>query len=84
MKTINQNKAFGIALAKFRKEKKWSQELLGFESGLTRAYISLLERGQRSPTLNSIFRIASALNVGVEEVIEKTLNELSANNNTTQ
>ena len=83
MKTKNHNKAFGIALAKLRKEKQWSQEFLGFESALTRTFISLLERGQRSPTLNTIFRIASALNIGVDEVIRKTLNELSANTHST-
>lgn len=83
MKTTNHNKAFGIALAKLRKEKHWSQEYLSFESDLTRTYISLLERGQRSPTLNTIFQIASALNVGVDEVVRQTLNELSANTHNT-
>lgn len=77
MKTKNLNQAFGTALTKFRTRRTWSQEHLGFESELTRTYISLLERGKRSPTLNTIFRLAAALDVDADEVIRQTLIELN-------
>ena len=60
------NDAFGKALTMLRKERGWTQAFLGFESDLTRNYIALLEGGKRSPTLNTISRIAGAL--GIDEV----------------
>lgn len=62
MKTGN-NKAFGIVLRQLRNENKWSQEHLGFEAELTRAYISLLERGLRSPTLDTLISLCGALGI---------------------
>lgn len=77
MKKANLNKAFGRALAKLRKNKSWSQEFLSFEAHVTRSYISLLERGEKSPTLNTISLLATALRVGEAELIRLTLEELS-------
>lgn len=57
------NKAFGKALRELRIEKRWSQEHLGFEAELTRAYISLLERGLRSPTLDTLISLCGAFGI---------------------
>jgi len=54
---------FGQALAKFRIRKGLSQEELGFQAGVHRTYVSQIERGLKSPTLNTIVRIARALNM---------------------
>ena len=59
------NKAFGNVLRKLRKGKKFSQEYLGFEACLTRAYISLLERGLRSPTLDTLMALCAPLGVSL-------------------
>lgn len=59
----NHNKAFGCVLRKFRKQKLMTQEALAFESGLDRTYISLLERGERSPTLDTIMAVCTALQI---------------------
>lgn len=56
-------KAFGQSLQQVRKEKKMSQEELGMKSGFHRTYISLLERGQKSPSLRTLFGLAAALEV---------------------
>jgi transcriptional regulator with XRE-family HTH domain len=45
--------AFGKVLKEIRQEHSLSQEELGFESGCHRTYISLLERGRKSPSLNT-------------------------------
>ena len=45
-----------------------SQETLAFEAGLDRTYISLLELGRRSPTLDTMFSIAHALNISLTEL----------------
>ncbi|CAN7779973.1 helix-turn-helix transcriptional regulator [Cupriavidus necator] len=76
MKSLKLNAAFGKALAKLRRERGWTQEFLSFECNLTRNYISLLERGERSPTLNTIASLAEALKVGEEELVKMTLEEL--------
>jgi len=55
--------AFGQVLREFRKERKLSQEKLGFESGLDRTFISHIERGQKQPTLLTIFQLSKALKI---------------------
>jgi transcriptional regulator with XRE-family HTH domain len=55
--------AFGTTLRAVRQGRKLSQEELGFASGYHRTYISLLERGQKSPSLNTIFKLAAALKI---------------------
>ncbi|KUM04286.1 helix-turn-helix domain-containing protein [Chromobacterium subtsugae] len=57
------NIAFGIVLRDLRKQKGYSQEALGFEANLARNYISLMELGQRSPTLDTLTALCSALDI---------------------
>lgn len=59
------NNAFGKVLRKLRTEKNISQEYLGFEADLTRAYISLLERGLRSPTIDTQIALCGPLRVSL-------------------
>jgi transcriptional regulator with XRE-family HTH domain len=70
--------AFGKALQKLRKEKGYSQETLALSCGLDRTFISLLERGERQPSLTTIFTIADELGTypsdmvaSVEKMIRK-------------
>lgn len=62
-------RAFGIVLRRLREENKLTQETLGFEAGLDRTYISLLERGIYSPTLESLAMICAALNTSLTVVV---------------
>jgi transcriptional regulator with XRE-family HTH domain len=64
-------KAFGIALHCLRQDCGLSQEDLGFKSGYHRTYISLLERGKKSPSLQTIFRLSEALNIDPSELIKQ-------------
>jgi transcriptional regulator with XRE-family HTH domain len=63
------DKIFGKALAQFRIHKGLSQEELGFQAGVHRTYVSQIERGLKSPTLNTIVRIARALNIPAEKLV---------------
>ena len=65
-------KSFGQALRQLRLERGMSQEELGFASGYHRTYISLLERGKKSPSLQTIFQLAKALMEPSKVTIEKT------------
>jgi len=62
---------FGQVLRQFRRERGLSQEDLAFESGYHRTYISLLERGKKSPSLKTIFQLAIALNIQPSEIIDR-------------
>jgi len=64
-------KSFGQVLRQLREEHGLSQEELGLESGYHRTYISLLERGQKNPSLQTIFQLAKALNVEPSEIVER-------------
>jgi len=57
------NVAFGKTLRALRRERRLSQEALAFDSGLNRTYVSLLELGTRSPTLNTMVALCLALNL---------------------
>jgi DNA polymerase V len=48
---------------------KLSQEELALESGLDRTYVSMLERGIKSPTLTTVVALAEALDVPPEFLV---------------
>ncbi|MBE9498252.1 helix-turn-helix transcriptional regulator [Streptomyces sp. GKU 257-1] len=60
---------FGLAVRAVRMELGWSQERLSVESGLDRTYVSGLERGRRNPALQTLVRLADALDVPLSELL---------------
>lgn len=64
-------RVFGQVLQELRRARGLSQEQLGFESGCHRTYVSMLERGKKSPSLNMIFRVATALKIKPSEIIRR-------------
>jgi transcriptional regulator with XRE-family HTH domain len=48
-----------------------TQEQLSFQAGLSRPYISELERNIKSPTVDTLFRICDALDVSAVSIIKK-------------
>lgn len=75
------NIAFGQYLKEIRSYRGLSQEELGFQCGLHRTYISLLERGLKSPTLESIFKICGTLKIPVDQFICGLLKNVSNKDN---
>jgi len=63
------SKAFGLAVRKLRIAKDLTQEELGFESGLTRAYISSIELDQKLPSITTIAKLAQALELSLSELM---------------
>ncbi len=55
------NKIFGEQLRSVRKAAHLTQEELAFRANLDRTYISLLERGLKSPTLTTFFQLCRVL-----------------------
>ena len=54
---------FAVNLKGERLRKRLSQEELAAKAGLSVSYISMLERGQRTPPLDTLESLASALSV---------------------
>lgn len=57
------NKAFGLRIRNLRKKKSLSQEDLADRAGLHPTYVGGVERGERNPSLESILKIARALEI---------------------
>ncbi len=55
----------GRAVRERRLELGWSQKVLGERAGLRRPYISDVERGTRNVSLDSICKLAEALDVSL-------------------
>jgi transcriptional regulator with XRE-family HTH domain len=65
-------RAFGVTLRAARHKKGLSQDKLSELCDFDRTYPSMLERGLRSPTLATVFRIANALEVEPTVVVGDT------------
>jgi len=60
---------FGQVLRDLRKRVGLTQEQLGFEAELERNYISMLERGERQPTLTTLMKLARPLNRKASQLV---------------
>lgn len=58
----------GKAIAHFRKKKNISQEVLSGLSDIGRTHLSAIERGERKPTLETLYRISTALEVKMSDI----------------
>ena len=54
---------FAANIQRLRAKKKLSQKALADKVGISVSYVSMLERGQRSPPLETIEKMAKALGV---------------------
>jgi transcriptional regulator with XRE-family HTH domain len=64
------NKKVGLKIRKIRQKKGWSQEKLAFETGLHRAYIGHIERGEKNIGLINLEKISKALGVKLFELVK--------------
>ncbi len=62
---------FAANLQKLRHQRKLTQEALAAKAGISVAYVSMLERGERTPPLETIDRLAKALKVPAISMLEK-------------
>jgi transcriptional regulator with XRE-family HTH domain len=68
---MNIEQVFGLVLKEVRNQKNISQSELANLAELDRTYISLLERGLRQPTIETVFKLAEALNLKASTIIQK-------------
>jgi transcriptional regulator with XRE-family HTH domain len=66
---MDMRKLVGRNLKRVRQEKGLTQEQLADLSGFSQQYISGLEQGRRSPTVVSLYELATALDVSHMELV---------------
>lgn len=65
----NINKRFGRSVADLRLKVGLTQEELADRCYVHRTYIGAIERGEKSPTLNTIEKIATGLRIEIKDLI---------------
>ncbi|HSX86346.1 MAG TPA: helix-turn-helix transcriptional regulator [Cellvibrio sp.] len=63
---------FGRAVKQLRGEHRYSQEVLADRASLNRTYLGEIERGVAVPSLATIAKIASALNLSASELVARS------------
>lgn len=63
------SKVVGEVLANLRKTKGLSQEIVSGLADIGRTHLSAIERGERKPTLETLYRISNALNMKMSDVV---------------
>ncbi len=63
--------AFGRAIREIRVDRGLSQEEVGLRSEVARAYYGKVERGQASPTFETIVKVASGLEVPAADIVAR-------------
>ena len=69
-------KKVGKTIAYFRNEKGVSQEVLSGLADIGRSHLSAIERGERKPTLETLYRICTALDIKMSTIILKLEEDL--------
>jgi transcriptional regulator with XRE-family HTH domain len=74
----------GKVIQRIREQKGISQEVLSGFADIGRTHLSMLERGLRKPTLDTLFKISNALNVKASEIVKEIEIEMMKNKGLTQ
>lgn len=66
----------GNVIAGFRKKKGISQEVLSGLANIGRTHLSAIERGERKPTLETLYRLSCAMDVKMSEIVKSIEDEI--------
>ncbi len=69
-------KIVGETIAYFRQNKGLSQEVVSGLAGIGRSHLSAIERGERKPTLETLYRICVALDVTMTDIVSEIENRI--------
>ena len=62
-------KIVGNVIAEYRKKKGISQEVLSGLADIGRTHLSAIERGDRKPTLETLYRICCAMDIPMNQLV---------------
>jgi XRE family transcriptional regulator, regulator of sulfur utilization len=71
-------KAFGEVVRELRLKGNTAQEALALAAEMDRSYMGRVERGEKQPSLDLVFRIAVALEISPERLVQLVRVRLSA------
>jgi transcriptional regulator with XRE-family HTH domain len=63
-------KFLGQRLRVLRKQRGWSQEKLGARAGLSGKFIGEVERGEKSISVDSLYRVSLALDIPLRDLTD--------------
>ena len=63
------SKIVGEVIADLRKKKGISQEVLSGLADIGRTHLSAIERGELKPTLETLYRISTAMDIKMSDII---------------
>ena len=69
-------KAFGVVISKLRVEKGLTQERMSGLAGIARSHLVALENGEKTVKLDTMWRIADALEIKPSELIRRIEGEM--------
>ena len=65
----------GTSLREWRTRRQFTQEQLAERSGLSYKFIGEIERGRGNPTVDTVARLANALNIAIADLFGDTEND---------
>ena len=68
--------AVGAVIARYRKRRGLTQEVLSGFADIARGHLAMIERGERKPTLETFYKISCALDVKMSAIMIDIENEL--------
>lgn len=74
-------KYLGQRIRQFRNERHMSQEELSFKAGISAAHLGQIERATKNPTIDTIAKIATALDLPVTSFFSDDAVTISPQNN---
>ena len=60
----------GIRIHDFRVQRKMSQEELALASDIHPAYLGRLERGEKCPTIDTLYKVSQGLKLPLSELLD--------------
>ena len=66
------SKKIGLKIKLLRNKLGVSQEEFGFLANVSKQQIGLIERGESSPTIDTLDKIAHALNISIVDLVDVT------------
>jgi transcriptional regulator with XRE-family HTH domain len=70
MSSLDCARRFGENLVRCRKQAGLSQEQLGYRAGLHRTAVGLIERGARTPRIDTLVKLSYALGIDSSDLLE--------------
>ncbi len=65
-------KAFGVVISRLRVQKGLTQERLSGLAGIARSHLVALENGEKTVKLDTMWRIADALEIRPSDLVRRT------------